>query len=267
LTNPASNPDAITDVLVDDTFPTGMTLQDVTFSYTPAACGTVTRTDDSPSVAGDGVIRFKVLSLAAGISCEAVVNIISSTAGAVTNTTGTPVATAATSLAALTGTTAWASITVQSAPSITMLKSVQTISDPVNLVSNPKAIPGAVVQYNIIATNSGAGSADIDSTILIDPIPANTVLYASDIGGAGSGPVLFTQGVTSSTLTFDPALDLDFDDGSGTWTATPSPDATTGCDTSVPAITHMRANPKGTFIGNVALPSPSFQLSFRVCVQ
>ncbi|MDH5611676.1 MAG: DUF11 domain-containing protein [Gammaproteobacteria bacterium] len=280
LTNPASNPDAITDVLVDDTFPTGMTLQDAIFSYTPAACGAVTRTDGSPSVAGDGAIRFKVLSLAAGISCEAVVNITSSTAGAVTNTAGTPVATAATSLAALTGTTAWASITVQSAPSIMLLKSVQTISDPVNIASNPKAIPGAVMQYNIIATNSGAGSADLDSTMVFDPVPANTLLYVDDIGGAGSGPVLFTQGTTSSTLSYsftsladsfdDPALgdDLSFsNDGGTSYGATPTFDAVTGCDTTAPPITHIRVNPKGTFIGNTVPPSPSFQISFRVCLQ
>lgn len=265
LTNPASNPDAITDVQVDDTFPTGMTLDDVVFSYIPAACGTVTRTDDSASVAGDGAIRFKVASLAAGVSCEALVNITSSTSGAVTNTTGVPVATAAASLAALSGTTAWDSIIVQSAPSITVLKSVLTISDPVNLLANPKAIPGAVVQYMIISTNSGAGSADIDSTVVIDPI-VNAILYAADIGGPG--PVLFAEGATPSTLTFNSAVDVTYsDDGGTTWTATPSPDGVTGCDTSAPAITHIRVNPKGAFVGDPVPPSPSFLITFRVCVQ
>ncbi|MCW8830065.1 MAG: hypothetical protein OQK32_00925, partial [Gammaproteobacteria bacterium] len=263
LTNPASNTADITNLQVDDTFPAGMTLQDISFGFTPAACGSVTRTDDTASVAGDGAVRLKVATLAAGASCEASINITSSTQGAVTNTTDAPVATAPVTL---TGATAWDSISVLSAPSIMLLKSVQTISDPVNLGANPKAIPGAVVQYNIIATNSGASSADVDSTVVLDPIPANTVLYADDIGGPG--PVLFTQGVTSSTLTFNSAVDVSFsDDGGGTWTATPSPDATTGCDTSVPAITHIRANPKGTFIGSVIPPSPSFQLSFRVCIQ
>ena len=274
LTNPAGNPDAITDVRVDDTFPAGMTLQDVTFGYTPAACGTVTRTDDTASVAGDGAIRFNVATLAAGVSCEVSVNITSSTAGAVTNTTDAPIATAATAMAALTGTTAWDSITVQSAPSIMLLKSVQTISDPVNLGANPKAIPGAVMQYNIIATNSGGGSADNDSTVIVDPVPANTLLYVDDIGGAGSGPVVFSQGATTSTLSYgfitlgDGGDDLSFSNDGGTlYNATPTFDVVTGCDTTAPAITHIKVNPKGTFVGNVVPPSPSFNISFRVCVQ
>ncbi len=274
LTNPASNPDAITAVQVDDTFPTGMTLQDIVFVYAPAACGTVTRTDDTASVAADGAIRFGVASLAAGVSCEVSVNITSSTSGAVTNTTGTPTATAATSLAALSGTTAWDSITVQNSPSITLLKSALTLSDPVNLTVNPKAITGAVVQYIIIATNSGGGGPDSDSTIVIDPISASTELYLDDIGGAGSGPVTFFQGATSSTLTYnfialgDGGDDLSFsNDGGLSWTATPVADGVTGCDVTVPAITHIRVNPKGTFVGDVVPPSPSFQLVFRVCVK
>lgn len=270
LTNPASNPDAITNLRVDDNFPAGMMLQNIIFTYAPAACGTVTRISDAVSVAGDDNIRFNVATLAAGASCEVSVNVTSSTAGSVTNTTDAPVATAP---IALTGATAWDSITVQSAPSITVLKSVQTLSDPVNLGVNPKAIPGAVMQYNIIMTNSGAGSADSDSTVLVDPIPANTLLYVDDIGGAGSGPMLFSQGATSSTLSYsfttlnDMADDLSFsNDGGATWTAVPSA-AATGCDATAPSITHIRVNPKGAFIGNVVAPSPSLQLVFRVCVQ
>ena len=181
LTNPVSNPDAITDVRVDDTFPTDMILQNTTFRYAPAACGSVTKIDDTASVAGDDNIRFNVALLAAGVSCELTVNIISSTSGAVTNTTDVPVATAAASLAALTGTTAWASIIVQSSPSITVLKSVLTLSDPVNLMINPKAIPGAVVQYTIISTNSGEGSADESSTVVIDPPDGNMKHYLQSL--------------------------------------------------------------------------------------
>jgi hypothetical protein len=262
LTNPAGNTAAITNLRVDDTFPTGMKLQDATFAFSPTGpdCGAVTKISGVASAANDADIRFSVASLAAGGSCAVSVNITSSIQGAVTNTTNVPVATAP---VALNGTTAWDSITVLSAPSIMLLKSVQTISDPVNGGSNPKAIPGAVMQYNIIATNSGAGPADNNSTILVDPISASTVLYANDIGGPG--PVLFIQGTTSSTLTFNPVSDLAFDDGSGTWVAIPSPDAITGCDTS--GITHIRVNPQGIFIGNAVSPSPNFQISFRVCVK
>jgi len=164
-------------------------------------------------------------------------------------------------------------VIVRALPSITLLKTVAAYSDPVNLLVDPKFIPGAIAQYNVIASNSG-GPADNNSTFIIDAIPANTRLHVNDIGGAGSGPLLFTQGATSSTLVYtftalgNMADDLDFsNDGGTSWTATPSFDLTTGCDTSVPAITHIRANPKGTFTGSAAAPNPSFQISFRVCVQ
>jgi uncharacterized repeat protein (TIGR01451 family) len=141
----------------------------------------------------------------------------------------------------------------------------------VNLLVSPLNIPGAVVEYTIIASNSG-GPADNDSTFITDPIPADTKLYVDDIGGGGSGPVLFTQGGTSSTLTYnfialnDGGDDLLFsNDGGATFTATPTFDAS-GCDSTVPAITHIRVNPKGAFIG-VGAPSPSFQLRFRVCIK
>ena len=162
-------------------------------------------------------------------------------------------------------------VTIQALPSITLLKTVAVYSDPVNLLVNPKFIPGSVAQYTIIASNSG-GPADLNSTFIIDPIPANTKLYAGDIGGAGSGPTVFTQGATSSTLTYaftalgNMADDVSFsNDGGTSWTAVPVADPISGCDVTAPAITHIRMNPKGTFVGGT--PNPSFQFTFRVCVQ
>ncbi|MGC2047391.1 MAG: hypothetical protein WA635_02100 [Gallionella sp.] len=155
-------------------------------------------------------------------------------------------------------------------PGILFLTTVAAYSDPVNLLAAPLFIPGSVAEYTVIASNSG-GPADYDTTSVTNPIPANTKLYADDIGGAGSGPVLFTQGATSSTLTYNfialgnAADDLSFsNDGGTTFTATPTFDAS-GCDNTVPAITHIRVNPKGVFIGGS--PNPGFQLTFRVCVQ
>jgi len=137
----------------------------------------------------------------------------------------------------------------------------------VNLLVNPKFIPGGIAQYTIIASNSG-GPADNNSIFITDPVPANTALYVNDIGGAGSGPVLFTQGATSSTLTYtftalnNMADDVSFsNDGGATWTAVPAAGAN-GCDATINSI---RINPKGTFIGGT--PNPSFQLAFRVCVK
>ncbi|GEM_PF-1466482 len=176
-----------------------------------------------------------------------------------------------------------ATLTVQSMPSITLLKTVAAYWDPVNGTADPlvyapnaKNIPGSITEYTIIASNSG-GSADLDSTYITDKLPANTVLHVRDIGGVGSGPVLLDGPSNTSTMTYtftalnDLGDDLEFsNDGGATWTLV-SPtltfDPVTGCDTTVPSITHIRIRPKGTFIGNPVPPSPSFQLKFRVCVQ
>jgi hypothetical protein len=154
-------------------------------------------------------------------------------------------------------------------PSITALKSVAIYSDPVNGTTNPKFIPGAIAQYSIIAINSG-GPADNNSTLIADPVPANTALYVNDIGGVGSGPLLFTQGSSSSTLAYtftslnSPTDNLDFsNDGGATWTYSPTA-AANGCDS---AVTNIRVKPQGTFYGSAVAPNPSFQLIFRVCVK
>jgi uncharacterized repeat protein (TIGR01451 family) len=145
-------------------------------------------------------------------------------------------------------------------PSLTFLKTVAIFSDPVNGTTNPKFIPGAQALYTLIATNSSAGSVDNNTVVITDPIPANTMLYVNDIGVAGSGPVAFSQGATTSGLTYTKSTDLSYSNDSGsTWVATPVANAA-GCD---PAITNIRINPKGVFVGNGA----SFNLTFRVCVK
>ena len=159
------------------------------------------------------------------------------------------------------------------APSLTMLKTVLTFSDPVNL-SNPKAIPGAYLDYTIIATNSGAGVVDLDTTFITDPIPANTDLFVNDLGGAGSGPVAFTDGATSSALTYTfTALDsttddIDFSNDNGaTWIYYQDSDfSNIDVDGFDATVTNIRVNPKGTFAG-AAGSNPSFSIIFRVRLQ
>ncbi len=155
-------------------------------------------------------------------------------------------------------------------PSLTFLKTVNIYWDPVNLLVNPKFIPGAQALYTLIATNSGTGPVDSNTLVITDPVPANTALYVSDLGVVGSGPVAFSQGATTSGLTYtftalgNMADDVSFStDGGVTWTAVPVPGAD-GCD---PTINAIRINPKLAFAGSPTAPSPSFQLLFRVCVK
>ncbi|MGN6112792.1 MAG: beta strand repeat-containing protein [Luteimonas sp.] len=149
---------------------------------------------------------------------------------------------------------------------LTVVKLGTTFSDPINGTTFPKAIPGAIVEYQIILTNPAATAADTNTVVVTDQVPAHMDLRAADIGGAGSGPVLFTNGSPSSGLTYtftslsSTSDDISFsNNGGATWTYVPVPDAD-GID---PAVTHVRINPKGAFSGNNA----QFTLKLRMRIE
>jgi len=155
-------------------------------------------------------------------------------------------------------------------PQITLAKSWTTASDPVHGALNPKAIPGASVLCTITGSNEGPGTADSNSVVVIDAIPAETSLFVGDLGGAGSGPVLFTDGAVSSGLSYtygglsDPADDVDFsDDGGATFAYVPSP----GADGVDPSVTHLRVHPEGELAASDGTGHPTFLVSFRVRVE
>jgi uncharacterized repeat protein (TIGR01451 family) len=68
---------------------------------------------------------------------------------------------------------------------LTVIKSQTVISDPFNGAANPKAIPGAVIEYCIDINNTGATQAD--AIVLTDAIPANTTYQAGTIRVAVAG--------------------------------------------------------------------------------
>lgn len=68
---------------------------------------------------------------------------------------------------------------------LTVTKSSRVISDPVNNTSNPKRIPGAIVEYCIDITNTGSTAAD--TVVVSDAIPANTAYVTSSIKTAATG--------------------------------------------------------------------------------
>jgi len=149
-------------------------------------------------------------------------------------------------------------------------KTSVTIQDPVNGTNFPKAIPGAIVEYTLEPTNTGAGPADENTIALTDAIPANTALVVSDIGAAGSGPVRFENGVPISGLnySFDNLSslsdDVAFSDNSGaSFDYIPQPDGE-GVDTRV---THIRVFTTGIFKAASNQGNPSFQVKFRVQLQ
>ncbi len=157
-------------------------------------------------------------------------------------------------------------------PDILVLKSAQTISNPVDSGPNPKSIPGAIVLYTITITNQGGGAADADTVIITDPVPANTELFVGDIGGLPAGsPVAFIDGATPSGL-----IDLSFtnlgsttDDiefssvGGAPYNYTPLPDV----DDYDAGVTDLRLLLKGTFAASDGTNHPSFTIMFKVRLQ
>jgi len=153
-------------------------------------------------------------------------------------------------------------------PAISMQKGSSVLSDGFNAV-NPKRIPGALIEYDINATNSGIGMTDNNTVLISDSIPINTSLYVNDISGAGTGPIRFVDGSPPSGLNYtftSPASNTDdisfSNNGGATFNYTPSPDAN-GVDTNV---TDIRVSPQGQFLAVSGLGSPSFTVKFRVIV-
>jgi uncharacterized repeat protein (TIGR01451 family) len=68
---------------------------------------------------------------------------------------------------------------------LTFTKSSTVVSDPFNGTTNPKAIPGAIVEYCLDVANTGAVAAN--AIVLTDVIPSNTTYSASTIKAASSG--------------------------------------------------------------------------------
>jgi uncharacterized repeat protein (TIGR01451 family) len=69
--------------------------------------------------------------------------------------------------------------------SVAVAKTSAVISDPFNGTTNPKAIPGGVIEYTITVTNTGAAATT--AATLQDVIPGNTTYVASSTtlnGGA-----------------------------------------------------------------------------------
>ena len=80
------------------------------------------------------------------------------------------------------------------AAALTVNKLSTIISDPLNGTTNPKAIPGAVIEYCISVSNA-TGSATASTVAISDPLPT-TVTYSSAYGIFINGSV--TSGVCNA---------------------------------------------------------------------
>ncbi len=132
---------------------------------------------------------------------------------------------------------------IVSSAALTITKSSTVISDPFNLGVNPKAIPGATVEFNITVQNNGA--VDAGQVRIQDILNGNLVLALGEYGGAG--------------------LDAQIDLGAGSSVTTCSLDAADadgdGCGLVVDTIT---IDP-GLTVGTQATDNPAV-ISFRVTI-
>lgn len=130
------------------------------------------------------------------------------------------------------------------------------ISDPVNGTTNPKMIPGAIVEYAITVTNVGNLAVDASTIVLTDPLPAN-VAYDTTTG------VSFTNGTTASGLNaFNASTMVTYSSqvgGGAPFTYTP----TAGYDANMRGL---RVAPTGTMAAATATTQPSFTIRFRARV-
>ena len=136
-------------------------------------------------------------------------------------------------------------------------KTSVVISDPVNGTTNPKAIPGAIVEYVIRVTNVGRRAVDSSSIVMIDEMPAGMAFLTTS-------PVTFTNGSPASGLnSFNAGTMVRFSSGSvgGPFTYTPVGPAD-------PAVSAIRIAPTGTMAAATSATSqPSFTIRFRAQVQ
>lgn len=91
------------------------------------------------------------------------------------------------------------------AAQITVAKASAVISDPINLGVNPKAIPGAVVEYTVTITNAALASAAATNVQVTDSlvaeIAAGTVAFDANGYAAGAGMQVTAPNIAGGVAT------------------------------------------------------------------
>lgn len=144
---------------------------------------------------------------------------------------------------------------------LTISNSVATLSDPINLTNNPKAISAAVVRYTVAVENSGSLSPDGSSLQIVNDIPSDVALCITSACQPG-GPVI----LDASGSPVPPGVSvgsIEYDDGSGTFAYPGSPDGA-GFDSAIVAV---RVQLDGTLASIATSGAPSFELLFSARVE
>lgn len=159
LTNP--NTAAVTGVTFTDTYP-GTMVNAGTPALTNTCGGSAT------GAAGANTLSLAAGTIPASSSCALTVAVTASTAGALTNSSGAITTGNAGAIAAVS-----ANVTVVGTPSLTFTKTILTICDPFKFSTNPKAIPGAYVRYELTVSNGAGAAGSATLTSLGDALDLN----------------------------------------------------------------------------------------------
>lgn len=143
-------------------------------------------------------------------------------------------------------------------PPVSVSRATSLVSDPVNGATNPKAIPGAILQFAITVSNAGTGAVGTDSMFLSDALAPQVAV------GTGAAPTL-TQGSPSSSLTLNTATDVAYSNSNS------APASFSQCTYSPtkaydPAVKFICFNPKGSMSGSSGT-APSFTIAYQAQVQ
>jgi len=92
------------------------------------------------------------------------------------------------------------------AANISVTKASLVVSDPFNGTTNPKAIPGAVVEYTVTISNAGTATATATNVTISDDLTTEiatngTVAFDTNAYGAGQGIQLTPPGGGATALT------------------------------------------------------------------
>lgn len=237
---------AMSSLAVNDTFPTGVTVGGTPTTATSCTNGSV------GANAGANAATLSGATLAAASNCAYSVNVTAGASGSFTNTIpvgGTTATIGSGNVTNAAATSAVLSVT----QGLTISKLSRTVYDPSNLYTNPKAIPGAYVQYSLTVRNPSNLPVSADSVVLTDAIPTNTQLvvspaYVTNGAANARGPFQYNDGAdgagaagTASGLSFtytslaDGADSPSFSSDGSTFTYTPTVGGN-GVDPTVSAV-------------------------------
>jgi uncharacterized repeat protein (TIGR01451 family) len=246
VTNPSANASRISQFV--DTLPSGASF----LALDPLSDVTSANSSRVPAAGATGTLTFtgrqdQSYLIAAGGTVNLIYTVqMPSAAGTYVNSAQAQFGSAATP-------TASASFSVVAPAALTMVKSSQAATDPLNGTTNPKLIPGGRANYTISIANPNPFPTTADSIVVVDAKPTNTQLFVGNISGSSGGPIRFVDGSTASGLTYtftslsSTTDDVDFSNNGGTtWTYVPTANAN-GVD---PAVTHIRIRPKGAMAAN-----------------